>query len=470
MTGISNEIIKCSFTFNSIGDNIKNALKSFITDNNIDDFIKSKICPDLTLFRESRNLKFEDTSSITFANIFKKEINLADKVLFPSEFDENNSVIEEEMNDNLDGEGEREAMNGEDEPIQDANSQNSYELNGYENFDNNQNNNEEEINLNDIPNFNKNNDTKFMTFRYEDLIERAGQFGTGKTDNFPEFNKFFQNFGKLEKNTFLNKTSILGLKNKKEGARKKKEEKDFIFNEENEIEIDDFFSNVKSKPHKKIDFYDFDDNRKKAKCFFHFDKLALFRMYCISGKSIDSRDIDIDLDIYQQERNLEENNQNNDNLPDNDGGEQYDHPNDIVGFEKNNENDNFLQNEKSAQKNFGKLYRKFDIRTLKKKIWISYEDINEKKIDFKNIVTNMSKNMNEDELFSISTPTCFVCLLHLCNEKNLFIEQKDLSTFYVENDINYRKDKKEKYKNDKKIRAENDNDENLSNQEIESEN
>ena len=42
--------------------------------------------------------------------------------------------------------------------------------------------------------------------------------------------------------------------------------------------------------------------------------------------------------------------------------------------------------------------------------------------------------MTEDEIFSISTPTCFVCMLHLCNEKNLFIEQKDMNTFYIEKD------------------------------------
>ena len=48
----------------------------------------------------------------------------------------------------------------------------------------------------------------------------------------------------------------------------------------------------------------------------------------------------------------------------------------------------------------------------------------------------MSKEMTEEELYSISTPTCFVCMLHLCNEKNLFVNQKDINTFYVEKDIN----------------------------------
>ena len=48
----------------------------------------------------------------------------------------------------------------------------------------------------------------------------------------------------------------------------------------------------------------------------------------------------------------------------------------------------------------------------------------------------MSKEMTEEELYSISTPTCFVCMLHLCNENNLFVNQKDINTFYVEKDIN----------------------------------
>ena len=47
----------------------------------------------------------------------------------------------------------------------------------------------------------------------------------------------------------------------------------------------------------------------------------------------------------------------------------------------------------------------------------------------------MSKEMTEDELYSISTSTCFVCMLHLCNEKNLFVNQKDINTFYVEKDV-----------------------------------
>ena len=54
----------------------------------------------------------------------------------------------------------------------------------------------------------------------------------------------------------------------------------------------------------------------------------------------------------------------------------------------------------------------------------------------------MSKDMSNDELFSISTPTCFVCMLHLCNEKNLILEQTNVNTFKINSDIDGEKSKK----------------------------
>lgn len=425
---IKNIPVSCTSDFENTREGIKKVLRSFIKDNNIDDFIKLQICPELTVFRESRKLNTED-ANLTFINTFKEEIDHADKKMLHNDFDENNSVIEEEEQDNLGIEGEE----GYEE-IQEGTSQNSNNENGDQNKEGNQNLENIDPNAN-ISNFNpKNNEKSFSVFRYEDLIERAGHFGTGNTQNLPEFMNFAKNFGKLEKSNFFNKGSILGLNNKKEGGvKKKKEEKTFIFNEKNEVNINDLFSDIKSKMLNKANDHSNDyEKRRKAKTFFHFDKLSQFRLFTISGKTITSKDIDDDLDITQQEKNLEEEKEEKDMFDQVENENQNE--NDIIGFEKNNEYDNFYINEKKAEKNFGKLYRKFDIRSLKKKIWASFEDIKEEKIDFKNIVVNMSKNMNEDELFSISTPTCFVCMLHLCNEKNLFIDQKDMNTFYIEKD------------------------------------
>ena len=432
--------VSCAQDFENTREGIKKVLKLFIKDNNIDEFIKLQICPELAIFRESRQLN-TDNGNITFINTFKEEIDHADKKM-QNDFEENNNfAIEEEDQDNLGGE------EGIDE-IQEGTTQNSNnEINNGENND---------PNINNISNFNpKNNENSFSVFRYEDLIERAGHFGSGNTQNLPEFMNFAKNFGKLEKSYFLNKGAILGLNNKKEGgAKKKKEEKTFIFDEKNEVNINDLFSDIRSKMLNKTNDYSNDyEKRRKAKNFFHFDKLSQFRLFTITGKTITSKDIDNDLDITQQEKNLEEK-EENDNFDQGENDNQNE--NDIIGFEKNNEYDTFYENEKKAEKNFGKLYRKFDIRSLKKKIWSSYEDIKEDRIDFKNVVVNMSKNMNEDELFSISTPTCFVCILHLCNEKNLFIEQKDMTTFYVRKDLDGEKSAKASVKKFKKDNDEED--------------
>ena len=426
--------VTCARDFEYVEDSIKDVLKSFIKSINIDDFVHLQICPELSIFRQSRNLNTEE-ANISFINAFKDEINFADKQR--NQIDEyNGSIIDEEDQENYIEIEDNEGLGD----IPDDN----YNYNNQENIDNINNaynNNELDSNNNGINYQNNNNfnlqlnQNNFSLFKYEDLIERAEQFGTGNTANLPQFSDFAKNFGKLDKNSFFNKGSILGIK--KEGvARKKKEEKNFIFNEEEEIDANDLFNENRSKLINKGDKYDYSQKR-KVKCFYHFDKLSQFKLFTITAKTITSKDIDNDLDINQQEKNLEELGDRGANMDAGDGewGE-GENQNDIVGFEKHNEYDDFYQNEKKVEKNFGRLYRKFDIRALKKKIWTSYDDIKQEQTDFKNVVMNMSKGMNDDELFSISTPTCFVCMLHLCNEKNLFIEQKDTNTFFIDRDSN----------------------------------
>ena len=408
--------VTCAQDFEQVRESIKKVLKSFIKDNTIDDFIHLQICPELNVFRESRKLINEETN-LSFINTFKEEINQADKKL-AQDFDENASIMDEEEQENL-AEGEEALAEKEDNLDAD-----------YKEGEENENQQKEGGNVNNA-NFNpKGAENNLTVFKYEDLIERAGHFGTGNTQNLPQFMNFAKNFGKLEKNSFFTKGSMLGLK--KEGVvKRKKEEKNFTFDENNEVNINDLFTDMNPKILGKINDNSNDyEKRRKVKCFINFDKLSQFKLFTITGKTITSKDIDNDLDINQQEKNLE-----NSKSAEKEGEkEENEKENEIIGFEKNNEYDSFYQNEKKAEKNFGKLYRKFDIRALKKKIWNSYEEIKDKQIDFKSVVVNMSKNMTEEEIFSISTPTCFVCLLHLCNEKNLFIQQKDMNTFYIERD------------------------------------
>ena len=187
-------------------------------------------------------------------------------------------------------------------------------------------------------------------------------------------------------------------------------------------------------------------NKKKMKCPYNYDKLATFRLFTINNKTIYSKEIDNDINPVEQEQKIidkleDEQYGQNDDLGYNDNYEGFENSEGINNNQNiDNKTNTFLQSEKEIEKTFGRLYRRFDIRNLKNKIWNNYENqFPNDNIDFRNIIAGMSKEMTEDELYSISTPTCFVCMLHLCNEKNLFVNQNDINTFYVEKDTEGKK-------------------------------
>ena len=434
--------IVCSEDMLQIPDSIKSVLADFKSENPIDQFTKEKICPELTIFKQSRELT-ENENNDLFLKHFKEEINLA-------EFKKNNEYLDaqgiQEEPENID---DSEHLDMENIP-EDGNDES--------------NNNENVIDPNDIkdiedssmdPNLQMNrgelnNNLSMSLFKYDDLIEHSEKFGSGNLDilkNLPQFNQFQQNFGKIEGKNFFNKNMILGLNKKKQGGqRKKKEEILFEFNEDNEININELLSEKSNKNRKKkgYDFTNDFENKKKVKCFYNYDKLATFRLFTINNKTIYSKEIDNDINLVEQEQKIidkieEEQYDNNNDFGNNDN-EGFDNYSGNQNNSKDFNNNAFFQSEKEIEKNFGRLYRRFDIRSLKNKIWNNYENqFPNDNIDFRNIIAGMSKEMTEDELYSISTPTCFVCMLHLCNEKNLFVNQNDINTFYVEKDTEGKK-------------------------------
>ncbi len=48
----------------------------------------------------------------------------------------------------------------------------------------------------------------------------------------------------------------------------------------------------------------------------------------------------------------------------------------------------------------------------------SMDIIDENGLTFKEVLKNMKKNISKDIIDNISEETCFVCLLHLANEKS----------------------------------------------------
>ena len=418
--------ITCAENMDLIPEDIKNIINNFSTENQIDDFTQLKICPDLGIFRKTRQLNSTENNDI-FLKYFKDEINHAER-LRPSEFNEPEGIIEEpEDIDNQFDEGHME--NAPDGSSQNENGIDPNDIKDIEEPS------QENVNLNNFTN------VSLSLFKYDDLIEHSEKFGGGNIDvlkNLPQYNNFAKAFGKIENKGFFNK--VLGIK--KQGVKKKKEEILFEFNEKKEVDINTLLTTPKSKTApKSYDFTNDFENKKKLKCFYHFDKLSTFRLYTMNNRTIFSREIEGDINAEDQEQKILDKIEEEDGLGPGDAGDN----NDFNGFngeanmgnDLSGRNNTFYNNEKEIEKNFGRLYRRFDIRTLKNKIWNNYENFfPNDNIDFKQVVSNMSKDMDEEEIYSISTPTCFVCMLHLCNENNLYINQKDINTFYIEKDSN----------------------------------
>ena len=80
------------------------------------------------------------------------------------------------------------------------------------------------------------------------------------------------------------------------------------------------------------------------------------------------------------------------------------------------ENFNRFQNVDNEKK-FRKLYRTFDVGLVKNKMWESLNLKVKKPMSFNNLIKKLSNTLNEDIIENISSSTCFVCLLHLANEK-----------------------------------------------------
>ena len=418
--------ITCAENMDLIPEDIKNIINNFSTENQIDDFTQLKICPDLGIFRKTRQLNSTENNDI-FLKYFKDEINHAER-LRPSEFNEPEGIIEEP--DDIDNQFDEGHM--ENAPDGSSQNENGIDPNDIKDIEEPS---QENVNLNNFTN------VSLSLFKYDDLIEHSEKFGGGNIDvlkNLPQYNNFAKAFGKIENKGFFNK--VLGIK--KQGVKKKKEEILFEFNEKKEVDINTLLTTPKSKTApKSYDFTNDFENKKKLKCFYHFDKLSTFRLYTMNNRTIFSREIEGDINAEDQEQKILDKIEEEDGLGPGDAGDN----NDFNGFDGeanmgndlSRRNNTFYNNEKEIEKNFGRLYRRFDIRTLKNKIWNNYENFfPNDNIDFKQVVSNMSKDMDEEELYSISTPTCFVCMLHLCNENNLYINQKDINTFYIEKDSN----------------------------------
>jgi len=133
-------------------------------------------------------------------------------------------------------------------------------------------------------------------------------------------------------------------------------------------------------------------------------------------------------DRHIQNKNFNENlyhdYHKNDNQQENDNDGGISPPNEPIEGEKTFF-ETFGKIDNEYEKKFGRLYKTFDVRVIKNKIWDTISVFKENNIkttvDFKQIIGSVSNNLSREVLYNISTPTCFVCLLHLSNEKSKII-------------------------------------------------
>ena len=419
--------VTCSVNYNDLSETCLKITDSFKNSMNVDELINLKICPELSIFKERSKLESTNGNLMnSFLNNFKEELDKNDYDNFDEinqeiiiQEEEDNLLQDDNMNDNISIASQNKSLDMESQL--------------------NDNRNNITNNISNIGNYN--GETSYSMFNQDELLNQLSQFGDGRKDvlkDLPQFQNFVKNFNKLDKNLFFNK---FGNKNE-EGKKKKKEEKLFVFNEENEIEKNEIFTENKTKATKKPEIPK-RDNKKKLKLFFNFDKFSIFKLFTGQDRTIFYRG--------QNNNNTENNNFNEYGENSQFGNEEN---NDITNINLNSTNgeNTFVKFDEEYEKKYGQLYRRFDIRFLKNKIWESFENIenkneesksknpnknnNKEVIDFKNIITNMSSNIDDNTLNNISTSTCFVCMLHLCNEKNLLLKQNDDKNFFVETDSN----------------------------------
>ena len=160
------------------------------------------------------------------------------------------------------------------------------------------------------------------------------------------------------------------------------------------------------------------DPKRKVKQFYNYDRLDVFRAFNNPEKNVFSGKED---DINPN------NSMGGDNILPADDGDINQGMNLPKQSSINNisdlplPNSTFVKFDQEYEKKFGQLYKRFDVRFIKQNIWNTFETIEEKKpqnVDFKTVVKDMSEKMDKNVLDNISTSTCFVCLLHLCNEKS----------------------------------------------------
>lgn len=390
----------------------------------VNDLKNLQVCPDLPYFKKSRDL--ETSLDKTFYDNLMQE------------FDEtvvNYNLVDEEDNYSLNESfniGENIENDPESQDITNSH-RSSHESHLSGKFDDGMNMNI--MNIMTQPNFNSQGNMGsymdgFSYLRSEDIKEYIHTFGDGNKEvfkNMPQYKMFAKSFNQLDRgNNNFNKITVFN--DDKKEKPKKKEEMLFDFSVDSEVKKIEIFEkeskakkNVVTKDSGKKKF------RRKVKQLYHYDKSLLFNLFSIQDRFNNPTNPEVNAFDDENDNNLNENQNDNDFSV---AGEDIN-----MNEVKDNATVPFVKIDADYEKKFGRLYKTFDVKVVKQSIWqtihnYDFKNIKSKAkalpkeegvIDFKQVITNISSNLGKEVLNNISTPTCFVCLLHLSNEKSKFI-------------------------------------------------
>ena len=403
----SDNVAVCSSNPNEFSDSIQDMLNNFVSDISIEKLTTLQIAPDLGYFKQTRNL--ETSIEKSFYNNLMNELD-------------NDGI--DELDEEIDIGGGDDNMDNILPDTMSAMSQSKSE------FDSANPQELSQIEINDMgPNISmEKNGTSlvegFSLFKHDDILEYENKFGTGNKmiNNLPQFQLFMKAFNKLDNTMYLRGGLGKKLPELNREKKIKKEEKLFVFSEEEEVARSEIFG--KESKMKKVDPILKKEEKKKVKQFYNYDRLGIFRQFNNKEKSVF---------LHSQENDIEPDKiiEDDDILPN--GGQPDEDAVDInqsmnLQTSVQQPNNTFVKFDQEYEKKFGQLYKRFDVKFIKQNIWNTFETIEEKKedkekekkVDFKAVVTDMSKKMEKNVLDNISTSTCFVCLLHLCNEKSKY--------------------------------------------------
>lgn len=240
----------------------------------------------------------------------------------------------------------------------------------------------------------------------------------------------FSTINKVKNYLSSNSKTLFNLNNEDTIHTKirKREEHLFHFTTEEEIECNEIFIPLSKKKEKILNSKIKKIERKLRERFYYRNRNILFNLFNLPD--------DIDVNKLRELQELHEIRKKNPNIIDLQSEEMADSElsnvceNEVQEVINLTEEENqFSRIDKEYQKKFGRLYRTFDVRFLKNKILESLtqfelnneEKSNQKKITFQQLVKSVSQKLTKDNKNNISSQSCFVCVLHIANEKSTHI-------------------------------------------------